>query len=132
MPFCPRCKYEYNSEVSRCPDCDCVLVDEIVENPETLAEQTLAEAGWEAIGVLTSSVYAEQLVEGLRNAGIPAEVISGSGYFGQMGMMGDSSYSPAGAGYLIMVAAERYVEADELAEVILGEIWVKSRTSRDR
>ncbi len=130
MPFCPQCKYEYYAETTRCPDCDCALVDELVVIPETEADKTLAEAGWEAIGVLTSSVYAEQLIEGLRNAGIPAEVISGSGHFGQLGMMGDGSYSPGGAGYLIMVAAERYVEADELAEVILGDIWVKCRLAR--
>lgn len=29
MPFCPKCKFKYNEGVTKCPDCECDLVDEI-------------------------------------------------------------------------------------------------------
>lgn len=31
MPFCPECRYEYNTDVSRCPDCDEWLVGSLEE-----------------------------------------------------------------------------------------------------
>ncbi len=128
MGFCPNCKYEYNPGIIRCPDCGVDLVTELADQKGVDASQTtLAEAGWSPIGVLTSTVYAEQLIEGLRNSGVPAEIVSAAGYFGTSGMMGDGSYNPAGGGYTILVEAGREIEADEIAEVILGEIWQKSR-----
>lgn len=30
MPFCPKCKYEYEKEIKTCPDCGSELVDELV------------------------------------------------------------------------------------------------------
>lgn len=29
MPFCPKCRYEYRPDITRCPDCDVELVDEL-------------------------------------------------------------------------------------------------------
>lgn len=129
MPFCPRCKFEYKVDTVRCPDCDVELVAELAAPEVELgnSDGTLEEAGWTAIGILTSTLYAEQLVEGLRNSGIAAEVVSGAGYFGATGMMGDGSYAGGGGGYAILVETGRAAEADEIAEVILGDIWMNSR-----
>lgn len=29
MPYCPKCRYEYRADVTKCPDCDEKLVDEL-------------------------------------------------------------------------------------------------------
>lgn len=29
MPFCPNCRYEYNPDVSKCPDCNVLLVSSL-------------------------------------------------------------------------------------------------------
>jgi hypothetical protein len=34
MPFCPKCRYEYNPGVTVCPDCDLKLVPKLHEEPE--------------------------------------------------------------------------------------------------
>ncbi|MCE5313845.1 MAG: DUF2007 domain-containing protein [Armatimonadota bacterium] len=38
MPFCPKCKYEYRTGFSKCPDCDVELVDELPEAAKPLDE----------------------------------------------------------------------------------------------
>jgi len=49
MPYCPVCKYEYNPDVEKCPDCGAKLV-----------ESLSAPAGGEPIGEEWVSVYAAQ------------------------------------------------------------------------
>lgn len=130
MPFCPKCRYEYNPEITRCPDCDAELVEQLLEEVEYSDEGSLEEAGWVPIGILTANSYAEMLAEGLRDNGIEAEVISQAGYFGISGMMGDGSYAPGGGGYVILVPTAQVEAANEIAELLLGDIWIKSRLTK--
>lgn len=131
MPYCPKCRFEYNLEITRCPDCDVELVEQLFEEEvEYSDERSLEEAGWVPIGILTANSYAEMVAEGLRDNGIEAEVIAQAGYFGISGMMGDGSYAPGGSGYVILVPTAQVEAANEIAELLLGDIWVKSRLTK--
>lgn len=128
MPFCPKCRYEYEWGIGECPDCGVRLVEVLQDVPK---EDNPAEAKeykeWIQLARLTSQYYAEMVVDGLRAKDIPAVVMSGTGYFGATGEMGISAYVPVSGAYSIMVPREFVVEADREAETILGEEWKKGR-----
>lgn len=126
MPFCPKCRYEYRQGVQICPDCGETLVaslpEDIDQDSKGQAEETVYK-DWIQLARLTSQQYAELVVEGLRSKGIPAVVLSGTGHFGQLGMMNVSLYLPVGGGYSLMVPREFVDKADEEASLILGDMW---------
>jgi hypothetical protein len=123
MPFCPQCKYEYNHEVAKCPDCQVSLVSEL---PDDWSDEEEYK-DWVRLGILTSSVDAEMLSDVLNAKEIPNLVLSGSGYFGQTGQMGPTSFQPAGGGFVIVVPSEFVDKADLEAFGILGDKWEKSK-----
>ncbi|MGB5106881.1 MAG: DUF2007 domain-containing protein [Candidatus Zixiibacteriota bacterium] len=125
MPFCPKCRAEYEAGVARCSDCDESLVAELppFDNEFSGAEHE----NWKCVANLTSTSYAQMIEEALREANIPVVVLSQSGYFGTSGMMGTALFNPAGAGYNVMIPADRIAEADAIATEMFGEIWTKAR-----
>ena len=125
MPFCPKCRYEYNPGVGVCPDCNEQLVSALPEEPARAEDEVYDD--WVQIGRLTSTQYAEMLIEALHAKDIPAILHSGSGHFGETGQMGLSSFRPVGGGYSLWVPRQFADDADQEAEVILGELWQKSR-----
>lgn len=125
MPFCPKCKYEYNWGVGVCPDCDERLVDKLPDEKE-VADEGVEYKDWIALARLTSQMMAEMVVDSLRSKDIPAVIHSGTGHFGQAGAMGPSSYLSAGFGYTLMVPKEYIDDATQEAKVILGDEWVKA------
>jgi len=128
MPFCPKCRYEYNTGTSICPDCDEPLVDRLPDKSESDPNNTLADYdNWVCIGRLTSSIYANMINEVFREKEIPVVVLSGTGHFGQTGQMGASSFRPIDGAYSILVPEEYVEDADQEAEIILGEDWTKFR-----
>lgn len=126
MPFCPRCRYEYKPDIEVCPDCGEVLVaslpDDSVPDSDSKPVKSFYE-DWTQLARLTSQQYAELVMEGLRAKGIPAVILSGTGHFGQLGMMNVSLYLPIGGGYSLMVPKEFAADADEEAALILGDVW---------
>ncbi len=125
MPFCPKCRAEYEPGITRCSDCDEALVAELPPL-ETEFSDTNFE-NWKCVANLTSTSYAEMIMEGLREAGIPVVVLSQSGYFGTSGMMGTALFNPAGAGYSVMIPEDHIAEADIIATEMFGEIWTKAK-----
>lgn len=125
MPFCPKCRAEYEPGFTRCSDCDELLVAELPPL-ETEFSDTNYE-NWKCVANLTSTSYAEMIMEGLREAGIPVVVLSQSGYFGTSGMMGTALFNPAGAGYSVMIPEDHIAEADIIATEMFGEIWTKAK-----
>ncbi len=127
MPFCPKCRFEYRPEITKCPDCDEYLVAAL---PEENDEDTIGEedySDWAPLCRLTSESYAELLVEALESRNITAIVYSGTGFFGTTGQMGASSFSAAGGGYTVLVPVEMKEEAAIEASIVLGENWEKVR-----
>ncbi len=44
MPWCPKCKTEYQEGIEKCADCGSDLVDELPEEEAAISEEELAEA----------------------------------------------------------------------------------------
>ena len=128
MPFCPKCKYEYRPGITKCPDCQEYLVDFL---PEEKGAEDLDDYknidNWQPLARLTAQQYAEMVVAGLKDKGIPVVMISETGHFGYTGQLGIGSYRPIGGGYVILAPADRAEDADREAELMLGEEWVKAK-----
>lgn len=127
MPFCPKCRYEYREGITRCPDCDELLVSELPPLSRQAEIGAIDEKDWIPLVLLTSSQYAELVVEDLRAKDIPVVMRSNTGHFGETGQMGTSTFRPIGGGYIVFVP-EAYIEqADNEGEAILGDVWTNSR-----
>ena len=128
MPFCPKCRYEYNVGITTCPDCDEPLVAEL---PPEIDDESIYDSAnyddWVQLARIASHEYANMIVEVLHSKEIPAVVLSGAGHFGQLGQLGPSSSRPVGGAYSIMVPNEYVVDADREGEMIMGEDWKKCR-----
>ncbi len=126
MPFCPKCKYEYNPEVTKCPDCDEYLVNVLsVEEDET--EEDINFDEWVHIAQLNSPHSASLVIEVLTSKEIPAVAMSHTGHFGQIGAMGPSTFLPMGGAITIVVPEKYIVDANFEAEIVLGEEWAQGR-----
>ena len=125
--FCPQCRYEYKDGVSICPDCDERLVASLPTDEDEAANDDPVYDDWIQLARLTSFEYAEMVAEALRGNDIPVIVHSGAGHFGQTGQMGVSAFRPIGGGLSLAVPREFVVEADQVAETVLGDDWKKAR-----
>lgn len=125
MPFCPKCRFEYEATVTVCPDCEEPLVS--VLSPEGEIEFPDEIKDWVQLARLTSPQYAQMVQETLRSHGIPVVIQSGAGFFGETGQLGTSSFQPIGGGFSVYVPDEYVVAADIEGLAILGEVWIKSR-----
>ena len=68
MPFCPKCKYEYEEGVTSCPDCGSALVARLVSGTEDDVDSVI-------LLETTDALKAQFLAEALDQEGIP--------YYGQ-------------------------------------------------
>jgi len=127
MPFCPKCRYEYNPHVSKCPDCEETLVSELPPEEEGTFVDAEQYDDWVQLARFNSDGHAHMIEDALRSSGIPVVVLSGAGHFGQTGQMGFSSFRPVGGGFSMVVPAEFAEQADQIGGSILGEIWMKAR-----
>ncbi len=132
MPFCPKCRYEYEFHVSVCPDCEEQLVGSLPEERSrytpllSSAQPDLMNqyADWVQIARLTSERSANMIMEVWQSKDIPGVVLSGAGHFGQIGL---SSYLPMDGGYCMMVPRKFVEDADGEATAVLGEEWENAR-----
>jgi len=128
MPFCPSCRYEYNANVTVCPDCNEKLVAQLPDKPsDDLSSLEQEYSDWIQLVRLTSIQLADMAIEALREKGIPVVKNSGVGHFGFTGQMGTDSFRPIDGGISLMVPREFVEDADKEGELVLGEAWVKGR-----
>ena len=129
MPFCPKCRYEYKSGVSTCPDCDEALVSALPTSDPGPESVTIPQEykDWVQLARLASYQSAQMVMEAWNAKDIPGVVLSGAGHFGQTGQMGPSSFKPVGGEYSMMVPPEHVVNADVEASGILGDEWEDSK-----
>lgn len=66
MPFCPECKYEYNQNVARCPDCGAKLVESlsVPASAEPISEE------WMSVYTAADEMEAQIVKSLLEDAGI--------------------------------------------------------------
>lgn len=127
MPFCPNCKYEYEANVTECPDCEVELVSSLPEPEDETINPTNGYDDWVELARLTSQPSADLLLEALQAHDIPSVILSGTGHFGQTGQMGTDSFRPVGGGYTLLVPEDFVQEADQEATGALGEEYEKGR-----
>ena len=123
MPFCPKCRYEYEPLVSICPDCDVRLVSKLAEPEDEEVFPHSQYKDWVQLARLTSQQHASQILEVLQSKEIPSVILSGAGHFGQTGQMGTDSFRPVGGGYTLVVPKEFVYDADQEALIIFGDQW---------
>lgn len=124
MPFCPKCRFEYEFGAVVCPDCDEKLVASLKPAPgDDDLDETFPSEEMVPLARMTSRDKAEMLLEALRQASIPAYLHSETGYFGATGQMGVSSYQPVGGGFLLMVHRDHVDEADTFGVGMFGDEW---------
>jgi len=70
VPYCPKCGFEYQPGIEKCPDCDETLVDELPE------EKPSEGIDYVPLRTLPSRLYAEMLREALEKEGIPSFIKS--------------------------------------------------------
>ena len=125
MPFCPKCKYEYLSSVSKCPDCNEELVASLPKESDLTDDNFEKYKDWIPLARFNSDQIAALAIDSLRSKDIPAVVLSGTGHFGMTGQMGISSFRPVGGSYTLLVPEEYIVIADHESAIIFGDEWEK-------
>jgi len=119
MSYCPKCRYEYETEVLVCPDCNEALVDTL---PPEKTAAIMPDESWVMVGKVASEMKSEIARGSLDSNNIPSVIISstfgayGKGLDFQMGIA-----SSSGSGNIIMVPREYREEAAIILEVVLGD-----------
>jgi len=67
MSFCPKCRYEYESEMEICLDCDEKLVDQL---PEEEKQKFGEEAESALLHTTSNMIYVDFLKQALKDNGI--------------------------------------------------------------
>jgi hypothetical protein len=90
MPFCPKCKYEYNPGIEICPDCDEKLIQSLPEEePEEEKKEELEfdkDLDLALLGAIDmmNPPYARFLKQSLEDSDIPCLVKRHSGMVGMV------------------------------------------------
>lgn len=125
MPFCPSCRLEYRPGFSVCPDCNKQLVDHLPDPPPEKPSPPDYTQDWVPVAQFATEAYATMIDEGFGSLDIPVLKLSGTGHFGQLGLMGTSPLPVEGA-YIILVPRRFVVKAHTEGLAMLGEVWEKS------
>jgi hypothetical protein len=114
MPFCPSCKYEYEPQVARCPDCDLELVADL---PHTQVETT-RDVRFVPLPDLPGRVYADMVKTTLDEMGIPCYLRSD----GLMDTIGVTGTGPMNRGVRIFVPEDRVDECLSIQHQMMDHI----------
>lgn len=119
MAYCPQCRYEYETEVMVCPDCNVTLVDSM---PERGAAAMSPDRSWVVMGQVASQMKSEMAKGSLDSNNIPSVILSAGMSGPQRGANPAGSLFHGGAvGNVIMVPREFREDALIILEAVLGE-----------
>ena len=115
MPYCPKCRYEYNVGVQTCPDCDETLVfalspDDEPASPEVSVGKAGSKDRFVPLPNLPGKVYAEMVKGALEERGIPCYIHHLSGG----GVMRASGTGLPATSVELFVPEDRYEECAEI------------------
>jgi len=114
MPFCPKCRVEYDYGVEYCTECNAELIP---THPTPIPEE-YADADWVELETFPGTLYARMAMELLQREGIPA--------YTQSDFIG-SAYSVdacgiVGCAAVIFVLEPDYERSREVISPMLDEI----------
>ena len=112
MPYCPKCHAEYRPGKTRCPDCDCDLVESLPGEQEYFDREVETVLLYHGTDYTTAML----LEEALKEKGIPCDSKSSTGPFS-----GYMSLNMAMKGIRIYVPKSAFSEAREIAETIVPD-----------
>ncbi|MEA2030985.1 MAG: hypothetical protein U9N55_05245 [candidate division Zixibacteria bacterium] len=119
MPFCPHCRYEYNPEVTVCPDCGEKLVSEL---PPLVSAAVTPDDSWVIAGMVSSQIKSELAKGALNSNNIPSMIVSSSFSAHGKGLDFSSGLGiSSAAGNVILVPHELEIDAAIILEAVLGE-----------
>lgn len=135
MPYCPSCKYEYNAQVSVCPDCDQTLVSHLPTPAVSATFKSMTgssgafmpDDSWVGVCRIVGQMDQGLAKGALDTNNIPSMLISsafttlggGSGLSMQAGLSGKAG------GDVILVPREFREDAEIILEAILGDDFNK-------
>ncbi len=120
MPFCPKCRYEYNPGTETCPDCNEKLLENLPENKpeenegkadsESDGERVWpsGEAEWVLLCTTGNIFYFQVLEQALKENGIAC-------FFEQQPTRGSLGFG-AGGPIIVYVPRDRLEEAKNIKE----------------
>ncbi|HOP07852.1 MAG TPA: hypothetical protein PLF13_11250 [candidate division Zixibacteria bacterium] len=119
MPYCPRCKFEYNITELICPECDEILVDSLKATSN--AAQT-PDGSWVVVGGVDRG-YESDLAKGsLDSNNIPSVMLPPSLHVPLERMAPTGAVDPDGGdAKLIAVPREFLQEAVVILKSVLGD-----------
>jgi hypothetical protein len=117
MPFCPQCKYEYQTGVSTCPDCKKLLVDRLPDESDE-EDPVFDDNDFVTLPDLPGKVYAEMIKGALEKKGITCYIHS-QGLMEAAGVTGTGLPLHASRLY---VPKDRYDECLEIQQQMLDHI----------
>lgn len=113
MGFCPKCRYEYEAHVVRCPDCGKKLTESLVREDSGLPEKRFVP-----MPGLPGRVYAEMVKSVLEERGIPCYIRAD----GMTDTLGISGTSPAAGTVRIFVPEDRLQDCIDIQQRMLNHI----------
>ncbi len=109
--LCPECKAELEDGAVNCPICGWELTEE-------------EKAKWLVLGTIQAPPFANLAREVLKSQGIPAVVISRSGFFGNIGLSLNPMFGDGKPGtFEILVPRDYAEEARDTLDMTLGDKW---------
>ena len=121
--FCPKCRYEYEFGVNRCPDCDVDLVSQLPPEPQPEYDEPVAvfESGDTSVLLVAQSMLENEDIQfWLRGEG-PSHLFAGGG----MGL------SPTAGPYKLLVRSSDEDFAREVLKDLQEELkWHRADRQR--
>lgn len=119
MPYCPRCRYEYNFSELICPECDEVLVDDLKANSNAAQAP---DSSWVVVGGVDRG-YESDLAKGsLDSNNIPSVMLPPSLHLPSVGVMPQAAVDPDGGDAKFIAVPREYLEeATVILKSVLGD-----------